>query len=176
MPTEGKRQAVSKLTELIQASTISIATDFRGLDVPLLTELRQRLRDQGATYRVVKNRLALLAAQQAGVTEFPQLLSESTGIVFGQGDSQAIVKALNDFVQSSRSSLIIRNGLMDGAILSGQQLVVLASLPPKNELISKLMGQLQTPPANLLRVLNGPLQGLTTVLTRRTEQLAQQSA
>ena len=176
MPTEEKRRAVSELTGLIQSSTISIATDFRGLNVPLLTDLRRRLRDQGATYRVVKNRLALLAAQQAGQSEFPQLLDGVTGIVFGQGDSQAIVKALTDFVQTSRSTFVIRNALMDGAILSAQQLAVLASLPPKNELIAKLMGQLQSPPASLLRVLNGPVRGLVTVLMRRTEQLAQQTA
>jgi large subunit ribosomal protein L10 len=176
VPTEEKRQTISELTKLIEASTISIATDFSGLGVPFLTDLRRRLREQGATYRVVKNRLALLAAQQAGQSEFPQLLEGSTGIVFGQGDSQSIVKALTEFVQTSRSGFIIRNGLLDGAILSAQQLALLASLPPKNELIAKLLGQLQVPPVSLLRVLNGPLRGLMTVLTRRTEQLTQQSA
>ena len=175
MPTEAKRQAVAELAELIKGSTVAIATDFSGLSASHLTELRHRLREHSAQYRVVKNRLALLAAQEAGQEPFTHLLQRCTGIIFGHGEATATAKALDEFVKATRSTLVVRNGFMDGRLLTEQQVATLATLPSKDELISRFLGQLQAPIAGLLRVLTGPVQGLTILLQRRADQLADQS-
>ena len=172
MPTEAKRQIVAELTELIKGSTIAIATDFRGLTASQMTELRHRLRASSARYRVVKNRLALLAAQEAGQEEFTHLLKASTGIVFGYGEPTAAAKALDEFVRATRAALAVRNACMDGQLLTERQVAVLATLPSRNELVSMLLGQLQAPIARLATALSGPTRGLAIVLQRRAEQLA----
>ena len=172
MPTETKRRIVAELADQIARATLAIATDFSGLGVNELTELRRRLRARSAEYRVVKNRLVVLAAKEAGKDGFVELVEGSTGIVFGYGEAVDAAKALDEFIRSTRSQLVVRNGILDGAPLSRGQITALAGLPPKEELLARLLGQLQTPVARLVNVLNGPLQGLAIVLQRRAEQMA----
>ena len=173
MPTEAKRQNVADLADRLRRSTIAIATDFSGLGVNQLTELRRRLREQGVEYRVVKNRLARLAATDAGVEGFRELLDGVTGIVFGYGEPEAAAKAVDEFVKQTRSPLRIRNGVVGGEVLSAAQINAMAILPTKPELLARLMGQLNAPVAGLVRVLSGPVRGLAIVLQRRAEQLAE---
>ena len=171
MPTETKRRIIAELADQLTRSTLTIATDFSGLSVNELTELRRRLRARSAEYRVVKNRLAALAAKEAGKDEFVGLLEGSTGIVFGYGEAVDAAKALDEFIRTTRSQLVVRNGILEGGLLSRGQVIALASLPPKEELLARLLGQLQAPVARLVNVLNGPIQGLAIVLQRRAEQL-----
>ena len=107
MPTDAKRENVADLADRIKRSTIAIATDFSGLGVNQLTELRRRLREQGVEYRVVKNRLAALAATEAGVDRFRELLEGVTGIVFGYGEPEAAAKVVDQYVRQTRSPLRI---------------------------------------------------------------------
>ena len=172
MPTDAKRDAVADLAGRISRSSIAIATDFSGLGVNNLTELRKRLREQGVEYRVVKNRIALLAATEAGLDQFAELLEGSTGIAFGYDEPVAAAKTLDEFVKQTRLPLIIRKGIMDGAVLSSTQVAVLAALPPRDQLIAKLLGQMNAPITGLVYVLSGPVRGLAMVLQRRGEQLA----
>jgi len=171
VPTETKRRIVMELADQIARATLAIATDFSGLGVNELTELRRRLRTRSAEYRVVKNRLMVLAAKEAGKDGFAELLEGSTGIVFGYGEAVDTAKALDEFIRTTRSQLVVRNGILDGGPLSKDQITVLASLPPKEELQARLLGQLLTPIARLVNVLNRPVQGLAIVLQRRAEQL-----
>ena len=175
MPTEAKRQNVADLADRLKRSTIAIATDFSGLGVNQLTELRRRLREQGVEYRVVKNRLARLAAADAGIEGFRELLEGVTGIVFGYGEPEAAAKVVDEFVRQTRSPLRIRNGIVGGEVLSAAQINAMAILPTKPELLARLMGQLNAPVAGLVRVLSGPVRGLAIVLQRRAEQLAASS-
>ena len=172
MPTEAKRENVADLADRIKRSTIAIATDFSGLGVNQLTELRRRLREQGIEYRVIKNRLAALAATDAGVEQFRELLDGVTGIVFGYSEPEAAAKAVDQFVKQTRSPLRIRNGIMNGELLDAVQIGALAALPTRQELLARLVGQLNAPIAGLVHVLSGPMRGLAIVLTRRAEQLA----
>ena len=172
MPTEAKRESVADLVDRIKRSTIAIATDFSGLGVNQLTELRRRLREQGVEYRVVKNRLAALAATEAGVDRFRELLEGVTGIVFGYGEPEAAAKVVDQYVKQTRSPLRIRNGIMAGEVLTAAQVNAIAVLPPKQELRAMLLGQLNAPIAGLVNVLIGPVRGLAIVLQRRAEQLA----
>ena len=175
MPTEAKRQAVAELAERIGRATMAVATDISGLTVNETTDLRRRLREQAVEYRVVKNRLAALAAHEAGVEAFAELLEGSTGIAFGYDDPLTVAKALDGYVKATRSRMVVRKGLMDGVIISGAQIATLASLPSKVELLARLLGQLNAPISRLATVLNGPVRGLAIVLQRRSEQLASAS-
>ena len=172
MPTDAKRENVADLAGRIKRSTIAIATDFSGLGVNQLTELRRRLREQGVEYRVVKNRLAALAATEAGVDNFHELLEGVTGIVFGYAEPEAAAKAVDQYVKQTRSSLRIRNGIMGGELLTAAQVNAIAVLPSRQELLARLMAQLNAPAAGLVRVLSGPIRGLAIVLQRHAEQLA----
>ena len=173
MPTEAKRTEVADLAERIGRSTIAIATDFTGLKVNQLTELRRRLKERDAEYRVVKNRLAALAATQAGNEAFRELLEGVTGIVFGYGEPESAAKTVYEYVRQTRSALRMRNAIMGGEVLSPAQVSALAALPSKQELLARLLGQLNAPIAGLVHVLSGPVRGLAIVLQRRAEQLAE---
>jgi large subunit ribosomal protein L10 len=171
MPTEAKEAAVADLADRMSRSSIAIATDFSGLSVNDITELRKRLREQGVEYKVVKNRIAAIAAAQSGVESFKEILEGATGVVFGYDDVVAAAKVVDEYVKQTRVELKIRNGVMDGAVITPVQISALAALPPKDELIAKLLGQMNAPIAGLVQVLNGTISGLAIVLQRRAEQL-----
>ena len=172
MPTEAKRNSVEQLADRIRRSTVAIAAGFEGLSSNQMTDLRKRLRDQGVELRVVKNRLALLAAQEAGDTLFPEILSGTTAIAFGYDDVVTVAKVLDEYVKSTRAQLVIRNGVMEGRVISSVEVSALATLPPREVLIARLLGQMKAPTSGLVNVLTGPLRGLTTVLQRRGESLS----
>jgi large subunit ribosomal protein L10 len=171
MPTDVKREAVADLADRLKRSNIVIATDFTGLGVNAITELRRRLREAGVEYRVVKNRLAALAAVEAGVEVFKELLEGATGVVFGYGEAADAAKAVDEYVKQTRSPLKIRKGIMDGELLSAAQVAALAALPPRDVLIARLLAQMNAPLTGLVTVLTGPVRGLAVVLQRRAEQL-----
>jgi large subunit ribosomal protein L10 len=152
-------------------STIAIATDFSGLSVNDVTELRKQLRAAGVEYKVVKNRIAAIAATQSGIEAFKEILEGSTGVVFGYDDVVAAAKAVDEYVKQTRVELKIRSGVMDGVVISPAQVLALAALPPKDQLVAKLLGQMNAPISGLLHVLNGTVSGLAVVLQRRAEQL-----
>ena len=172
MPTDKKRKQVEDLMQRLQRFRIAVATNPTGLSVSAITELRRRLRERGIEYKVVKNRLALIAADQSGKPEFKELLEGPTAIAFGYDEEvQDVAKVLSEYIRATRSPLQLRSGLLDGQVLTPQQIQVLASLPSKNELISKLLGQLQSPITGLVNVLSAPMRGLATTLQRRVEQV-----
>jgi large subunit ribosomal protein L10 len=172
VPTEKKRQIIAELAADFRRSTMLISTDFSGLPVNELTDLRRRLRERSVSYRVVKNRLASLAAKAAGLEEIGDIMEASTGIVFGYEDPIEAAKVVDEFVKATRSRLVIRNGFMDGKVISAGQLAALAVLPPRPELLANLLGRLQAPITGMVTVLSGPVRGLATVLQRRADQMA----
>jgi large subunit ribosomal protein L10 len=171
MPTVEKEAAVVELVDRIKRSTIAIATDFSGLGVNQITELRRQLRVAGVEYKVVKNRIAKIAADEAGVPPFKEILEGATGIVFGYDDVAVAAKALDDYVKQTRVELKIRNAIMDGNVLTSAQVTALAALPPRDQLLAMLLGQMLAPITGLARVMNGTIGGLAIVLQRRAEQL-----
>ena len=171
MPTEAKREAVTDLAERLGRASIAIATDFSGLSVNQMTELRRRLREVGVEYKVVKNRIAALAADQAGLASFKDVLEGATGVVIGYGEPIAAAKAVDEYVKQTRSELKVRKGVMDGALVTEAQVLAIAALPGKEQLLAMLLGQMNAPISGLVTVLAGPARGLAIVLQRRAEQL-----
>ena len=164
MPTESNVRRVEELRGWIERCTVAITTDYTGLSVDAMNVLRRELREKGVQFRVVKNTLTHLAADAAGKPAFKEIVEGPTGIAFGYGDPVEPAKALAEYIRVARSSLKIRGGLMDGRVLSPEDVVALAALPSKDELVARLLGQLQAPISGLVTVLNGPISGLARVL------------
>ena len=172
MPTEAKVQAVSELVDKLSRASIAISTDFSGLTVNEITALRRHLREVGVEYKVVKNRIASIAAEQAGLDSFKEILEGASGIVLGYGEPVAAAKAVDEYIKESRAEMKIRKGILDGLLISESQVIALAALPGKDQLIAKLLGQMNAPISGLVNVLSGPTRALAIVLQRRAEQLS----
>ena len=164
MPTEKKAQLVKEITEKLSRSSITVATDYTGLSANEMTDLRKRLRDQGIEYRVVKNTLVWLAADEAGKPDAKSVVQGPTALAFGYGEATEVAKVLDEYIRSTRSELKIRGAEMDGRALSPSDVNSLVDMPPKDVLVAELLGYLQGPIANLVGVLNSPLQGLAGAL------------
>ena len=173
MPTERKVKAVDEMREWMSKCTIAISADFSGQGVTDMTHLRRALREAGVEFRVVKNNLAYLAADEAGRPGLKDIVEGPTGIAFGYGDPTEPAKALVRYIRTSRSPMKIRGGLMGERGLSAREVDTLATLPPREELIARLFGQMQGPVARLVNVLNSPISGLARVLQARAEGLAE---
>ena len=172
MPTEAKIKKVEEIKDLLEKSTILISTDFTGMDVNSMTALRRALREKGVGYRIVKNTLTYLAADAAGMPGVKEIVQGQTGIAFSYGDPIEPAKAISEFVRTTRLPLQVRGAVMDGQILTAAQVEDLARLPSKDELIAKLMAQIQGPITGLVYVLSAPISALARVLQRAAESLA----
>lgn len=174
MPTTDKARQVEELAERFSRSTIVITTDYTGLGVDQMTELRRALRERDVEFRVIKNSLALLAADAAGKPEVKEVIEGPTGIAFGYGDASVPAKALADFIRTTKSALTIRGAELDGRVLDTEQVQQLARLPGRDELVAQLLSLMQSPITGLVYVLNGPISGLARVLRQHADNLAQQ--
>ena len=105
MPTEAKVQAVSELVDKLSRASIAISTDFSGLTVNEITALRRHLREAGVEYKVVKNRIASIAAEQAGLDSFKEILEGASGIVLGYGEPVAAAKAVDEYIKEIRAEM-----------------------------------------------------------------------
>lgn len=171
MTTKKKPQIVDQLAELLSQSKFVIATDYRGLSVAEMSELRHQLRNIGTEYHVVKNRLAKFAAENAGKQELSQLLTGPTALAFGSEDILQLAKALGDYIRISKTTLSIKGGLIDSQLIGSEEVKRLATLPSIEVLRATLLGLLLSPIVSLQNVLSGNMRGLSSVLNARIQQL-----
>jgi large subunit ribosomal protein L10 len=171
MPTEKKIRMVSELEEKLSKCSIAIATDHSGLNVANITELRRHLRNNGVEYKVVKNTLAYIAAERINQPGLNEIIQGPTGLVLGFGDALEPPKLLVEYMRASRMTIPIRGAVMDGSVLTADQVNTIATLPSHEQLLAQLMGQMQAPISALLGVLQGTIRGFVTTLQRRSEQL-----
>jgi large subunit ribosomal protein L10 len=171
MRLEEKKQAVNELAQKLERSNIVITTNYIGLTVAEMTELRRKLRHEEIEYRVIKNTLAHFAAEQAGKGNLNSIIEGPTAIAFGYGDETAPAKALLDYIRSAKSELKIRGALMNERVLSTSEVATLATLPPKEVLIAKLLSGMQGSIFALVNVLNANIAGFTNLLVARKKQL-----
>ena len=137
-----KVAAVAELTERFQASSGAVLTEYRGLTVAQLGELRQSL-GENATFTVVKNTLTQIAATEAGIgAELEQLLSGPSAIAFVQGDVVEAAKGLRDFAKAN-PLLVIKGGVVDGKGMTPAEITKLADLEPREVLLAKLAGAMK---------------------------------
>jgi len=171
MAREKKTEAVEELAGLLSQSKFVVATDYRGLTVAEMSELRRQLRGAGSEYHVVKNTLTRLAAETAGKQALSELLEGPTALAFCHGDMAQLAKALTDYMRVTKTTLSIKGAIIDGKLIDSEAVKSLAALPPINVLRARLMGQLLSPIYSLQYVLTANLRGLATVLNARIEQL-----
>lgn len=155
--TKAQKQEIvtSLVTKLRRAPTVYV-TDFTGLNVARITELRRRLRGVGVEYVVVKNTLALRALAEAQVAGLEPHLGGPTALVLGGADPMAAAKVLADFAKEHEKPAI-KIGLVEGRMVTSDQVKQLAALPSKPELLAQLGGALQAPMAGFVGALNGLL-------------------
>jgi len=171
MKLEEKKQAVSELAQKLERSNIVITTNYIGLTVAEMTELRRKLRHEEIEYRVIKNTLAYFAAEQAGKENLNSIIEGPTAIAFGYGDETAPAKVLLDYIRTAKSELKISGALMNERVLSTSEVATLATLPPKEVLIAKLLSGMQGSIFALVNVLNANIAGFTNLLVARKKQL-----
>jgi large subunit ribosomal protein L10 len=169
MLRERKMQIVSNLADDLSRSTIIIATNYQGLLAKQMAELRNALAKAGVEYHVVKNTLVYRAADKAGKPQLVDIIEGPMALAFGYDDIVKTAKALNQYIKSAALSLQITGGLLGERILLPEEVVSLGNLPPREVLVSKLIGQLQAPPGTLHNILNFPLQGLLNLLQNRAQ-------
>ncbi|MGD0857036.1 MAG: 50S ribosomal protein L10 [Dehalococcoidia bacterium] len=166
-----KEKIINELAEDLGKCAVAIATDYRGLTAKEMVQLRKQLHLQGVEYKVVKNTLAHFAAEKAGVKGLDQFLVGPLAIALGYDDVVKPAKVLVDTMKTPGSVLKIKGGVMGGKILSAADISSLAAIPPKEVLISQLLGRLKSPIYSLHFVLSSPLRGLACVLQARVKQL-----
>lgn len=149
-PRPDKVAKVAELEQHFEDASAVLLTEYRGLDVPAMAELRNELHTAGADYKIYKNTLVRIAARQAGL-DLDALLTGPTAIAFvGQrpdgtaGDAAAAAKALRDFVKKN-DALVLKGGVVDGTTMSVDQLKVLADLPSRDVLLAQIAGALAAP-------------------------------
>lgn len=172
MPTQKKIEMVEKLSQELSGCTAIVATDFSGMPVKAMADLRNHLRQQGIEYRVVKNTLAQRAAEAVGRSAIKEILEGPTGIAMGYGDPLAPIKILVEYARANRIPLQIRGAVLDEMVYKDQAARDLATLPSREELAAKLVAQLSNPLVRLATVLNSPLQGLANTLNSPLQGLA----
>ncbi len=164
MPTAGKTSAVEELTRLMSRSKGFYLADFTGLDVPDVTRLRKRLRDEDVTYRVVKNRLALIAVKEAGIEGLEEVLQGPTGLASSDTDPVTAVRLLHQFAEEANGLPRLKGGFADGRVFKEDQMEALAQLPPREVLLGQVVSTVQSPLSGLVFCLVGLLQNLVLVL------------
>jgi large subunit ribosomal protein L10 len=169
---EDKEQVVAELTERLRTSETLLVADYRGLTMPQIDALRSRLIESGARFTVVKNTLTRRAAEAAGADALLALLEGPSAIAFleADGDMVAAAKALADSARETRV-LAIRGGIMQGRVLTAEEVQSLASLPPLDVLRGQVLAAIIAPITAIAGLVNAPLQNLYGLLDARIEQL-----
>jgi large subunit ribosomal protein L10 len=164
-----KAAVIEEVAAQITESEAVFAIDYRGISVPQAADLRTKLRDADASFRVVKNTLSERAAEKAGAEGLKELLEGPTAMTFVRGDAAAAAKALRDFHRATQL-LEFKGGWMNGAPLSGDEIQAIAQLPSREVLYGRLVGMVASPLTGLASALNGLISGLARQLSQIAEQ------
>jgi large subunit ribosomal protein L10 len=160
---EQKAAVIDEIAAEIKEADAIYAVDYRGISVPAAAELRTKLRDADATFRIVKNTLTERAADKAEIAELKELLDGPTALTFVRGDAALAAKALNDQARVTET-LAFKGGFLNGAPLSPDELKSLARLPAREVLYGQLVGIVASPITGLVRGLGSLVGGLAVAL------------
>ena len=159
-----KEQELSDLTAAFQAASTAIVVDYKGLNVPAVTELRNQLRGAKGKYRVVKNTLAVRASRGTAFEALETQFEGTTAVAYTDADAVALAKALTTFMKGA-PALKIKGAVVQGRAIQPAEVTELASLPGKPELYAKLLFLLQAPMQQLVTVLSATPRTFVTVLS-----------
>ena len=148
-----KEQDVAELAEKFKRANIGILTDFQGLNVEQISDLRRKLREAQGEYRVVKNTLMRLAAKGTSIELLLDQVQGTCAVALSYADPVATAKVVSDFA-AKQDKLRIKSGVLQGRLLQGAEVEQLAKIPPREVLLAQLLGLLVAVPTSLVRVLN----------------------
>jgi large subunit ribosomal protein L10 len=169
MERANKQALIDKLAkDFGEVSTMFVA-DYRGLDMPAITELRGKLYEADANFHVVKNTLALRALKEAGVEGIDEMFAGPSAVAFVRGDAAAVAKALKDFAKSS-GTLEVRGGIMDGNVVDASQVKEIADLPSREVILTMLVSAINAPMQQVVGVLSAPMRDIVGILDAYIEK------
>lgn len=151
---ESKKAIVDALATKLQDSTAAVFVDYKGITVAQDTELRNKFREAGVEYTVVKNTLTRFAANKAGYNQFDEMLNGTTSLATTTGDPIAPARIVCEFAKKNKNVLSIKGGLVEGSVLTAEQLNSFGELPSKDALIAQVLGTFLAPISSLAFVLD----------------------
>jgi large subunit ribosomal protein L10 len=169
MNREEKSAAIKEIAAEIEAAEAIFAVDYRGISVPQAAELRSKLREADASFRIVKNRLTKIAADQVGEERLSELLQGPTALTFVRGDTAQAAKAITTF-NKTHEVLTFKGGFMEGTSLDEAAFKSIAKLPGREVLNGQLAGVVASPLTGLVRGLGSMIQGLALQLGQIAEK------
>jgi len=169
MNRDQKAAVVDEIADQIKGADAIFAVDYRGISVPQVAELRAKLRDADASFRVVKNSLSERAADKAGAEQLKEMLQGPTALMLVRGDAALAAKALSDTARVLHI-LEFKGGLLNGKVLSAEDVRSIARLPSREILQAQLVATIAAPLTGLVRGLNGLIGGLAIALQQIAEQ------
>ena len=170
MPTPKKGVEIDLLVDRLERSQLTVIADYRGLSVSQLQDFRATLRATESEFRVAKNTLVRIAAERVGIEGLDNHLEGPTAVLFAFGDIVAPAKAVSDFARTSRV-LQVKVGVMNRQVVAPSDIEAISTLPPREELLGKLVGMLASPMARTVGVLNGPARSVAYLANARIQQL-----
>jgi large subunit ribosomal protein L10 len=169
MNREEKSATIQEIAAQIEASEAIFAVDYRGISVSQAAQLRGKLREADASFRIVKNRLTKLAADKAGEERLAELLQGPTALTFVRGDTAQAAKAISTF-NKEHDVLTYKGGFMDTTSLDAESFKAIALLPSREVLIGQFAGVVASPVTGVVRGLNALIQGLASQLGQIADQ------
>ena len=166
MPTQEKVETIEDFKTRLDGAKTVLVTEYRGLTVQQLSDLRKQLRGVSASYKIIKNRLAKLAMTDSDLSKLGPHLKGPTGMVISKEDPVAVAKALHTFARTNQA-LAIKAGFIEGQVLPPADLKALSELPTKDAIRSQIIGAIQGPLAQLVGLLQATQRDLAYVLAER---------
>ena len=164
-----KVEFLAKLNDRFGRAQVAVITDYRGLNVAEITELRRKLLQVDGEYLVAKNTLTRMALGEKATEQVQALLKGPTAIAFGFSDAIAVAKTMQAFAKD-HDKLVIKGGVFEGEVLAASGVERLATMPGRDQLRAQLLALLMTPATQLVRVLSAPSRGVVQVLDARRRQ------
>lgn len=168
---EDKQKVVQAIEEKLQKANLVIFTDYRGINVDEITELRNKLRAPGVEYKVLKNTMTRFALQNQGYSELIDRIEGPNAVLFSNEDLVGPAKTIFDFIKAHKK-LDVKVGILEGQIVEPDKIKELAELPPREVLLAQVLGTMQAPITSFVYVLNANLTGLVRALDQIKEQKA----
>jgi large subunit ribosomal protein L10 len=164
MKVQEKQQIVDELAGKLSGASAFYLTDFTGLSVKKITDLRARLRKAGVEYLVVKNTLAERALEGLDLPDIAEFFKGPTALAIGRGDAVVAAKVLSDFAREHDDKPAVKAGIVERRAVSPAEVTRLAKLPPREQLLAELAGALQAPMAQLAFLMQAKLQEFAGLL------------
>lgn len=167
---EKKQEVVKEIQDKLANAQLVIFTNFRGVTVAEITELREKLRLPGVEYKVCKNTMLDFALKNLGYSDYEEKLFGPNAVIFSNEDLVTPAKVIAEFAKAHKKLEVIKMGIVEGKFITADEVKNLAELPPREILVAQVLGTMQAPITSFVRVLNANITGLARALEQIREQ------